>query len=121
MRGHRLALGIAGGVAATLAACVAAPPPRAEPAPSSYVCANGRYFAVNYGQEGETPSVTLTFENDERALLLAEPSASGARYGWPSDGTGYVFWSKGQEAMVLLKDGTKGGKETVLYADCRLQ
>ncbi len=121
MRRARLAVGIAGAALAALGACVGAPTQRVEPAPSSYVCAGGRYFAVNYGQDGDTPSVTLTFEDGETALLLAEPSASGARYGWPSDGTNYVFWSKGQEAMVLLKDGANGGKETVLYADCRLQ
>lgn len=104
-----------------LAGCVSETRLGGEPAPSSYVCADGKYFAASYGQEGDTPSVTLTFEDDETALLLAEPSASGARYGWPSDGTNYVFWSKGQEATVLLKDGSRGGKETVVYADCRLQ
>lgn len=104
-----------------LAGCVQQPSTGGEPAPSSYVCAGGKYFAVNYGQDGQTPSVLLTFANGETARLLAEPSASGARYGWPSDGTSYVFWSKGQEAMVLLKDGTRGGKETVVYTDCKLQ
>lgn len=115
-----LVLSVAAGAA--LAGCVAGQPRiGGAPAPSSYVCAGGKYFAVNYGQDGGTPSVTLTFENDEKVTLLAEPAASGARYGWPSDGTTYVFWSKGQDAMVLRKDGSRGGKETVVYADCRLQ
>ncbi len=104
-----------------LGACVAEDQIGGDPAPASFVCAGGDHFAVTYGFEMDSASVTLTFENGETALLLAEPSASGARYGWPSDGTGYVFWSKGQEATVYLKDGTRGGEETVLYADCKLQ
>lgn len=92
-----------------------------DPAPASFVCAGGKHFAVNFGQEGETNSATLTFENDEKALLLQEPSDTGSRYGWPSDGTNYVLLTEGQSATVLLKDGSNGGLETPVYSDCRLQ
>ena len=92
-----------------------------EPAPASFVCAGGDHFAVNYGMEGETPSATLTMANGETFLLLAEPAARGARYGWPSDGTNYVLLTKGQDATLLLKDGSRGGVETPVQTDCKLQ
>lgn len=104
-----------------LSGCLAEDKLGGEPAPASFVCADDRYFTVISGQQGDTASVILTFANGETALLLAEPSASGARYGWPSDGTSYVFWSKGEEATVYRKDGTQGGTETPLYTDCKLQ
>jgi len=92
-----------------------------EPGPASFVCDGGNYFAVNFGMEGETPSATLTMADGETFLLLAEPAASGARYGWPSDGTNHVLLTQGQQATVLLKDGTLGGVETPVYSNCRLQ
>ena len=113
-----MALGLC---ALLLGACVAEDQIGGDPAPASFVCAEGKHFAVNFGQQGDTNTVTLTFENGETALLLAEASDSGPRYGWPSDGTGYVFLPKGQTATVLLKDGSNGGAETPYYTDCVLQ
>ena len=47
-------------------------------------------------------------------------SASGARYVWPSDGSGYVWWTKGDTATLSWHDG-ESGTEQPLYAECRLQ
>ena len=74
---------------------------------------------MNYAPQGD--SVTLTFENGETALLLAEPSESGFRFGWPSDGTNYVYVASGRDATVFRKDGSRGGVETPVYSDCKLQ
>jgi membrane-bound inhibitor of C-type lysozyme len=43
-------------------------------------------------------------------------SGSGARYEWPSGGSGYVWWSKGDEATLLWKDGASGEEAPVLSA-----
>jgi membrane-bound inhibitor of C-type lysozyme len=43
------------------------------------------------------------------------------RYGWPSDGSHYIWWTKGDMATLYWKDGANGGVETVLHADCKAQ
>ncbi len=112
---------LAGLALLALAACQTEDQIGGDPAPASFVCDEARYFAVNYGQQGETATVTLTFADGETALLLSEPSDQGNRYAWPSDGTNYVFVAEGQTATVYLKDGTQGGTETPLYTNCKLQ
>ena len=59
------------------------------------------------------PAAGLT---DDQIALLTEPSGSGARYGWPSDGAGYVWWTKGPEAMLLWREA---GTESELLTRCR--
>ena len=83
----------------------------------SYVCVGGKFLGVTYG---DADDVALWLD-DGTFRLLREPAASGARYGWPSDGTNYVLLTKGQDATVLLKDGSRGGLETPVYTDCKLQ
>jgi membrane-bound inhibitor of C-type lysozyme len=36
----------------------------------------------------------------QQVSLLTEPAASGARYARPSDGSGYVWWTKGDQATL---------------------
>lgn len=98
---------------AALAGCVQSAPPGAV----TYMCADGTRISAIYGHEGEDDTATLVL-NGETALLLSEPAASGVRYGWPSDGSSYVWWTKGKTATLSWKDGEKGGTETVLHAGC---
>ncbi|MDZ4393727.1 MliC family protein [Cypionkella sp.] len=106
-------------VLALLAACTPeAPAPSADG--TEYLCADGTKLAAAYSTEGEDSSVKLTIKG-ETFTLLSEPAASGARYGWPSDGSNYVWWTKGDSGTLYWKDGTKGGAETVLHADCKPQ
>jgi len=63
----------------------------------------------------EVPVVTVIGEADDGIAVLTadgrqiqlylEPAASGARYGWPSDGSNHVWWTKGTDATLLWKDG----------------
>ena len=66
--------------------------------PATYVNADDASFAVIH-VEGE------------QITLVGEPAASGARYGWPSDGASYVWWTKGPEASLYWREG---GTETLL-------
>ena len=50
--------------------------------------------------------------------LWAEPAASGVRYAWPSDGSYYVWWTKGEGAALYWHDG-ENGTETLLLGDCK--
>jgi membrane-bound inhibitor of C-type lysozyme len=48
----------------------------------------------------------------QQITLLSEPAASGARYAWPSDGSGYVWWTKGDGATLYWK--TPEGETPIL-------
>lgn len=106
-------------VLALLAACTAegSNPVASDPNATGYLCGDGTKLAVIYGTDG---NLKLTVKG-ETVTLLAEEAASGARYGWPSDGSNYVWWTKGDTGTLYWKDGTKAGAETVLHADCKEQ
>ncbi|QUS35731.1 MliC family protein [Falsirhodobacter algicola] len=81
----------------------------------TYTCERGVTVPVTYVNTGDTALAVLNVEG-RQVTLLAERAASGARYGWPSDGAHYVWWSKGDGAVLLWHgpDGT----EDVLLASC---
>lgn len=86
---------------------------------TQYICADGAQIAALYGKEGDQDNVILSY-NGETFHLLQEISGSGVRYGWPSDGSSYVWWTKGETATLYWKDGPTSA-ETVLHADCVAQ
>ena len=113
-----LPVGLAMSAALLLVACMPqGAAPTASDGATQYVCTDGTVIPVLQGTDGNV-RVTVKGENYN---LIAEESASGARYGWPSDGSNYVWWTKGDTGTLYWKDGTKGGKETVLHADCKAQ
>ena len=81
-----------------------------------YTCERGVQIPVVYANSDDSAIAVLTVEGSQ-ILLYSEPAASGARYGWPSDGSNYVWLTKGTDAMLLWHDGT-AGTETTLYAAC---
>ena len=83
-----------------------------------YLCERGVEVPVAYVNADGDGVVTLTVDGSQISLYQ-EPSASGARYGWPSDGSNYVWWSKGDAATLYWKNQT--GAETPLLSDCKQQ
>ena len=102
---------------ALLAACTPeeVPPPVADDGSTQYLCADGTTIPVVQGTDG---NIKITV-NGENFNLIAEETASGARHGWPSDGSNYVWWTKGDVGTLYWRDGIKGGEETVLHAECK--
>ena len=82
-----------------------------------YTCERGVQIPVVYANSDDSAIAVLTVEGNQ-ILLYSEPAASGARYGWPSDGSNYVWLTKGTEAMLLWHDGTTD-TETTLLASCQ--
>ncbi|NBE08482.1 MliC family protein [Paragemmobacter ruber] len=78
----------------------------------TYACDRDVAVPVVYVNAPDTSLVVLHVEG-RQILLYNEPAASGARYAWPSDGSGYVWWTKGEAATLLWKDG-EAGTETPL-------
>jgi membrane-bound inhibitor of C-type lysozyme len=81
-----------------------------------YACDRGvmvpaTYVNVAEGGAAEGGIVVLHVDGTQ-ITLVAEPSASGARYGWPSGGSGYVWWTKGDAATLYWK--TPEGEDAIL-------
>lgn len=104
---------------AALAFLLCAAPALAETQASNtrYICDRDVMVPVVY-VNGEDLSVAVLVVEGSQILLYSEPAASGARYGWPSDGSNYVWWTKGDEATLYWKDG-EAGTETPLLR-CKL-
>ena len=83
-----------------------------------YLCDRNVEVPVTYVNDGDTSVVVLMVDGTQISLY-GESAASGARYGWPSDAASYVWWSKGDTAMLLWKDET--GAETPVLPNCTLQ
>ena len=85
-----------------------------QPLAVRYSCDRGVELPVVFVNETGGDSLAVLYIEGRQNLLFQEQSASGARYGWPSDGSAYVLWTKGPEATVFWRDGETGA-ETVLY------
>lgn len=110
----KMAFGAGLGVAVSLVAT----PVRAEMTVSgaTYQCERGVEIVATYVNDAEAAVAVINVEGRQIALKITR-SASGARYAWPSDGSGYVWWTRGDDATLLWSDGT-GGEEVTLLAAC---
>lgn len=88
-----------------------------EVIPQRYLCERGVEVQTTYvNAQGESTAV-INVEGVQISLL-SEKAASGVRYGWPSDGSHYVWWTKGSEATLYWHDG-ETGEEKLLLSDCK--
>lgn len=76
-----------------------------------YSCDRGVEVPATY-VNGTDLSLVVIHVDGTQITLLNEPAASGARYGWPSDGSNYVWWTKGDEATLYWK--TPEGESALL-------
>ncbi len=98
---------------------LASPAAAQDLATARYLCERGVEVPAAYVNGPETSVAVITVEGRQIALVQ-ETAASGARYGWPSDGSSYVWWTKGEEATLYWKDGA-AGTEIPLLVECRRQ
>lgn len=84
----------------------------------TYLCDRGVELPVSYVNSVDG-SVAVLYAEGRMITLLITESASGARYAWPSDGSGYVWWTKGETGTLSWHDGATS-EEVTLYAECRL-
>ena len=75
-----------------------------------YQCDRDVMVPATYINAEDQSFVVIHVEGNQ-ITLLNEVAASGARYGWPSDGANYVWWTKGPEAILYWK---AGGQEAVV-------
>lgn len=101
--------------AAPAIAVLAATPAASDVLTATYLCERGVEVPATYVNADE-PVAVITVEGSQITLIL-ERSASGARYGWPSGGSNYVWWIKGNAATLYWRDSASG-TETILLSDC---
>ncbi|TAG11944.1 MAG: hypothetical protein EAZ40_16460 [Rhodobacterales bacterium] len=77
----------------------------------TYLCDRGVEVPATYVVGPDYDLVVINVDGRQQTLV-SEPSASGARYSWPSDGSVYVWWSKDDGATLLWK--TPEGEVPVL-------
>lgn len=68
----------------------------------TYSCDRGVEVPATY-VNGPDQSLVVIHVEGRQITLVGETAASGARYGWPSDGANYVWWTKGDEATLFWK------------------
>lgn len=68
----------------------------------TYICDRGVEVPATYVIAAET-NLAVIHVDGRQITLVNEVSASGSRYAWPSDGSGYVWWTKGDEATLYWK------------------
>lgn len=82
-----------------------------------YLCDRGVEVPATYVNAPGLSLAVIVVEG-RQVTLHAEPAASGARYGWPSDAAGYVWWTKGPEATLSWREA---GAERPLLEGCKAQ
>lgn len=97
--------------------CLATPVSAMETRAVTYTCERGVEVPAFYVNDEGEPGVAVILVEGRMVNLVVEPSASGARYGWPSDGSHYVWWTRGDEATLYWSDG-ETGEEVTLLAEC---
>ncbi len=81
-----------------------------------YTCDRGVEVPATY-VNGAEQSLAIIHVEGNQITLVNEPAASGARYGWLSDGSTYVWWTKGDEATLYWK--TPEGETALL--SCKVE
>ncbi len=67
-----------------------------------YSCDRGVEVPATY-VTAEDQALVVIHVDGSQITLFQEEAASGVRYGWPSDGSAHVWWSKGDDATLLWK------------------
>ncbi len=86
-----------------------------EVIPQRYLCERGVEVQTTYVTSHDESAAIINVEGTQISLLN-EKAASGVRYGWPSDGSHYVWWTKGTEATLYWHDGETGQEQALLSA-----
>ena len=101
---------------AALCALLWAAPAGAETSAVTYICERGVSVPVVY-VPGADPGMAVLYVEGRLIQLRRLPSASGARYGRPSDGAGYEWWEHQGRASLAWRVGAGDGV-TPIYSDC---
>ena len=86
-----------------------------------YTCERGVEISAIYinSEDGGEPGIAvIQVEGRMINLEATGEAASGVRYRFPNDGSGYVWWTHQGEAQLLWYDA-EVGEEVTIYAFCK--
>ncbi|MBI6628997.1 MliC family protein [Pontibaca salina] len=94
----------------------------AETISMTYICERGVEVPVIYvnPSHGDDPALAILMAEGQLVRLKQEVSASGARYGWPADGSSYEWWEHQGTAMLNWIDG-ETDESSPIYRACTPQ
>ncbi|MEH7827452.1 MliC family protein [Gemmobacter denitrificans] len=98
----------------TLALLFATPVTAQEISTARYSCDRGAQVLASYLNPGDRSFAVLTFEGRQMVFEVAL-SASGARYVSRDPAAPFVWWTKGDSAMLLHGEGDA---EAMIYSEC---
>tara|TARA_R110002049_G_scaffold10127_2_gene50241 strand:- start:32730 stop:33059 length:330 start_codon:yes stop_codon:yes gene_type:complete len=105
--------------AAAAVGLLLASPAAADVIGVTYNCDRGVSVPVVYVNDVDT-SIAVLYIEGRLINLQTLPTASGARYGWPSDGSSYEWWEHQGAATLSWKDGATGTTSPI-YQSCTPQ
>ncbi|WP_340287028.1 MliC family protein [Sulfitobacter pontiacus] len=91
---------------------------QAMPVTVTYICERGVEVPVSYTTPEQGEATAVLYVENRMVTLVRTRAASGARYAWPSDGSGYVWWTKGDAATLFWHDAA-AEEDVTLYAACQ--
>lgn len=78
-----------------------------------YVCEREAVVTATYVNSADASFVVVSVEGQQVGLTQVQ-SASGAKYAQATDGQGYIWWTKGDEAFLAWGIAQSGEDETLL-------
>lgn len=78
----------------------------------AYHCDRGALVQATYINTADSSFAVVAFEARQIGFTIA-PSGSGARYESADPAQPFVWWTKGDSAMLLF-----GAEDTPIYSDC---
>ena len=107
------ALAVAAGLVA-----LAGPALAAKVQEATYICERGVQIEAIYINEMDVPAIAVVQVEGHIVPLKSVPTGSGARYQGSLALSGYVWWTRGHEAMLVWYDA-EVGEDVTIYADCK--
>lgn len=105
---------------AVLTATVAVPAVAADIVTLRYTCERGVEVPAVYINPEPGPGVAVIHVEGRLIALETTRAASGVRYVPPSDGSGYIWWTKGNTARLDWQDAASGTGRALLE-ECQAQ
>ena len=85
---------------------------------ATYTCEHGVTVPTVYATLETGENVAIIGVEGQQVGLVQVQGASGVKYAPANDVSGYIWWTKGDEASLYFRSGADGSNEATLLSDC---
>ena len=85
---------------------------------ATYTCERGVTAPIVYATLETGENVAIIGVEGQQVGLVQVQGASGVKYAPANDVSGYIWWTKGDEASLYFRSGADGSDEATLLSDC---